>query len=628
MKSDDSLARENQRLKQIIQEKDKLIESLNERISAISGFTSKRISQLETHMNASPLRLNPLASPAEQTFSDEIPQRDPRHNWTPTTPTKRTPRLSVNSSNYSESIVLGSSPRKSPQKRIDNIPLLVDPDNLDTTKVTVECVIDPKVTQKKTLDPMVMLSVNYADQNTRKRLFSLGKTLGQLEDLQAQFHLSELPEKSLFAKNNPSSISERYTKITKLFEKLHANIPKDMHQAFCEFVSSDAVFEMEDPTAHTELLLKKSGRLHSNSWKPIYFKHTEGVVSIAESVTEKKPLVVNLKDCLVSLDDEVNSAFTLETRKKSGLKNRVVLCCQSTESAKSWVSELSEFTCFDFDEDVTSIKAATTPSLNSDLSTPTTPYMDEESSKKKFPTFFNKRPNQAVGVVTPFVTNLENEQFQGPVPQFQVNHYVGDSKVFGTTLKKSLESCSYEMDGVKVPSVLYRCITYLESQNAVYQEGIFRLSGVSSEISKLQNHFDTDGDCDLSEYSPDVHSVSTLLKRYLRTLEEKIFTSEVAMDLNNSGNDHQDEASRIEIAEHFKTTLQNLPEENYNFLKVLFRYLHDVLMHSQHNKMGVKNLSILFATNFQLSQETVVEILCDYEYIFGLSHEVGSYPRG
>ena len=53
---------------------------------------------------------------------------------------------------------------------------------------------------------------------------------------------------------------------------------------------------------------------------------------------------------------------------------------------------------------------------------------------------------------------------------------------------------------------------------AIYEEGIFRLSGSASSIRQLKDQFNTRYDVDLfqSSLKPDIHTVSGLFKSYLR----------------------------------------------------------------------------------------------------------------
>ncbi|KAK7204818.1 hypothetical protein BZA70DRAFT_185600 [Myxozyma melibiosi] len=63
--------------------------------------------------------------------------------------------------------------------------------------------------------------------------------------------------------------------------------------------------------------------------------------------------------------------------------------------------------------------------------------------------------------------------------------------VFGIPLAQAVEISFIQKGEVKVPSVLYRCIEYLDYIHANREEGLFRLSGSSSVIRALKERFNT-----------------------------------------------------------------------------------------------------------------------------------------
>lgn len=62
--------------------------------------------------------------------------------------------------------------------------------------------------------------------------------------------------------------------------------------------------------------------------------------------------------------------------------------------------------------------------------------------------------------------------------------------VFGVPIEASL-SVSQKAD---LPSVVFRCIKYLEDKKADQEEGIYRLSGSSNVIKNLKERFNN-GEC-------------------------------------------------------------------------------------------------------------------------------------
>ncbi len=104
--------------------------------------------------------------------------------------------------------------------------------------------------------------------------------------------------------------------------------------------------------------------------------------------------------------------------------------------------------------------------------------------------------------------------------------------VFGTPLAEAAEYAQPVGIDVYLPAVVYRCIEYLDAQDAASEEGIFRLSGSNVVIKALRQRFDTEGDVNflLEEHHYDVHAVASLLKMYLRELPSSVLTRELHLD--------------------------------------------------------------------------------------------------
>lgn len=84
-------------------------------------------------------------------------------------------------------------------------------------------------------------------------------------------------------------------------------------------------------------------------------------------------------------------------------------------------------------------------------------------------------------------------------------------RVFGCDLGEHLLNSGHE-----IPMVLKCCAEFIESHGIV--DGIYRLSGVTSNIQKLRNAFDEDRIPNLytEDILQDIHSVASLLKMYFR----------------------------------------------------------------------------------------------------------------
>lgn len=63
------------------------------------------------------------------------------------------------------------------------------------------------------------------------------------------------------------------------------------------------------------------------------------------------------------------------------------------------------------------------------------------------------------------------------------------SPVFAVPLEEAVR-ISKISDTYELPAIVYRCIEFLENKNAIFEEGIYRLSGSAVKIKALRNEFD------------------------------------------------------------------------------------------------------------------------------------------
>jgi hypothetical protein len=66
--------------------------------------------------------------------------------------------------------------------------------------------------------------------------------------------------------------------------------------------------------------------------------------------------------------------------------------------------------------------------------------------------------------------------------------------LFGISLRDAVDITREMGMGINVPSVVYRCIEYLEHMDAAKEEGIYRLSGSNSAIRLLKEKFNSGND--------------------------------------------------------------------------------------------------------------------------------------
>ncbi|MEQ2269046.1 Rho GTPase-activating protein 30 [Xenotaenia resolanae] len=165
---------------------------------------------------------------------------------------------------------------------------------------------------------------------------------------------------------------------------------------------------------------------------------------------------------------------------------------------------------------------------------------------------------------------------------------VNKEKVFGCDLLEHLTTSNQE-----IPLVLRSCSEFVEQHGIV--DGIYRLSGVSSNIQKLRGEFESDGSPDLNKdvYLQDIHCVSSLCKAYFRELPNPLLTYQLY--------DKFAEAVAIQLEEErlvkIKDVLKELPDPHYRTLEFLMRHLVRMASYSSETNMHARNLAIVWAPN-------------------------------
>lgn len=187
--------------------------------------------------------------------------------------------------------------------------------------------------------------------------------------------------------------------------------------------------------------------------------------------------------------------------------------------------------------------------------------------------------------------------------------------VFGAPLAEAVKyNHPADVPNVELPAVVYRCIEYLDAQNAAMEEGIFRLSGSNVVIKQLRERFNTEGDVNLvtDEQYYDIHAVASLLKLYLRELPTTILTRELHLEFLavTELRDINEKISALNVLVH------RLPSANNSLLRNLAGFLINVVNHSDQNKMTVRNVGIVFSPTLNIPAPVFALFLQQYEDIF------------
>ncbi|XP_066963867.1 active breakpoint cluster region-related protein isoform X2 [Macrobrachium rosenbergii] len=141
-----------------------------------------------------------------------------------------------------------------------------------------------------------------------------------------------------------------------------------------------------------------------------------------------------------------------------------------------------------------------------------------------------------------------------------------------------------------VPFIVTRCVREVE-RRGMQEVGIYRVSGLASDITKLKKSFESNPyEAEQLIKEVDIHSVTGLLKLFLRELPEALYTDELYPRFF--------EAYSAADPEYRKTTLlklfSSLPQLNQSIIAYLLEHLVKIHHTENMNKMSLHNLATVF----------------------------------
>ncbi|KAL9555766.1 hypothetical protein MBANPS3_002205 [Mucor bainieri] len=249
--------------------------------------------------------------------------------------------------------------------------------------------------------------------------------------------------------------------------------------------------------------------------------------------------------------------------------------------------------------------------FNNTTTTTTTPSSPASNSTTAASPSVDTAANIRHTLSFPFINNAAEETSSSgssacSTPMFQI---------FGVPLEAAVR-VSRISERYQLPAIVYRCIAYLEEKNAVKEEGIYRLSGSSVQISHLRQQFCEYGDVDLLDdkryMDVDVHVVAGLLKAWLRELPINVLTHELLNDFLLIC-EIKDKQSKIQ---ELGLLVSILPLANYTLLRTLIAHLIHVVHNADINKMTLRNVGIVFAPTLSIPSGIFTLLMSEFEYIF------------
>eukprot|EP00009_Paramoeba_aestuarina_P012957 CAMPEP_0201527690 /NCGR_PEP_ID=MMETSP0161_2-20130828/35995_1 /ASSEMBLY_ACC=CAM_ASM_000251 /TAXON_ID=180227 /ORGANISM="Neoparamoeba aestuarina, Strain SoJaBio B1-5/56/2" /LENGTH=457 /DNA_ID=CAMNT_0047928617 /DNA_START=257 /DNA_END=1627 /DNA_ORIENTATION=+ len=185
------------------------------------------------------------------------------------------------------------------------------------------------------------------------------------------------------------------------------------------------------------------------------------------------------------------------------------------------------------------------------------------------------------------------------------------NQVFGIPLSTLMgRKASWFSD---IPEIAYKTFNYLKKEMSV--EGLFRLSGSSSQVAMYKSMWETGIVVDYEKETPDPHTVASLFKLWLREMPEPLFPRDKYDDFIQLEKKTKNEKLAI-----IPRLIAGLKRENKNLVRELIQFAYKVSEKSEINKMTPNNLAIVFApTLLQASKDNMMNMAADSSTIVSIT---------
>ncbi|PVD32686.1 hypothetical protein C0Q70_08131 [Pomacea canaliculata] len=169
--------------------------------------------------------------------------------------------------------------------------------------------------------------------------------------------------------------------------------------------------------------------------------------------------------------------------------------------------------------------------------------------------------------------------------------------LFGVPLTLLVETDRKRVPGTRVPLVFQTLINHLEKE-ALDMEGLLRIPGSVTRVKQLREELEEKfygGTFPWSEVW--ANDAAALLKQFLRELPEPLLTYNYLEAFSQV----EQIPSTLEQLKSLNLLILLLPVEHRDMLRVLLQFLRNIVAHSDQNKMGLNNISMIIAPNLFLA---------------------------
>ncbi|GAB6030324.1 hypothetical protein CHUAL_005992 [Chamberlinius hualienensis] len=142
----------------------------------------------------------------------------------------------------------------------------------------------------------------------------------------------------------------------------------------------------------------------------------------------------------------------------------------------------------------------------------------------------------------------------------------------------------------EIPFLISCCLREVEKRG-MHELGVYRVCGPASELQRLKRAFETNPyDAEQMVKEVDIHSVTGVLKLYLRELPEGLFTDELYPKFIEAFSLSDGEAKSKSLLSLYNS----LPKPNNVIANYLIEHMIRINREEVHNKMSIQNVATVF----------------------------------
>jgi len=155
-------------------------------------------------------------------------------------------------------------------------------------------------------------------------------------------------------------------------------------------------------------------------------------------------------------------------------------------------------------------------------------------------------------------------------------------------------------------------VAYIEGNNGLATEGIYRLTGVQSKVDDLISILINEHTDPIDWDAYDLRTMTSAVKGLFRNFKEPLMTFELHESfLDCVKNQSMSIDSRVDNLRHL---VQSLPKENQVLLSHIAQHLVKIAAREKENKMNASNLSVCFGPVFMWKEEESCEAIFDVRH--------------